>query len=81
MSQVSSNADINRLIGYFDGDITLKNALGMSKLKKMIEQDPSSRDLCLFRDYLYKIMLDSEKNIQLLEKNLSNEIFIFTFIN
>ena len=75
MGQVSSNADINKLISYFNGEIALKNALGMGKLKKLINENPSSKDLCILRDYLYKKLLDSEKNIQLLERNLNNEDF------
>lgn len=74
MSQVS-NADINLLMDYFNGVGNLKNALGMNKLKTFIENNPSSNDLSVLRNYLYQELLDSEKDIQLLEKNLSNEDF------
>ena len=75
MSQVSNNADINKLINFFDGEYSMKNGLGMNKLKTFIENDPTSNDLSIFRDYLYKKLLESEKDILLLEKILSREDF------
>ena len=45
----------------------------MKKLKHFIEENPSSKELYILRDYLYSRLLDSEKDIQILEKNLSNE--------
>ncbi len=75
MEQFSSNTDINKLIGYFEGNISLKNPYGMNKLKKLIKENPSSKELHEFGKYLYSKILETNKGILLLEKTLMNETY------
>lgn len=75
MEQFSSNEDINKLIGYFEGNINLKNPYGMNKLKKLIKENPSSTELFDFGKYLYSKILETNKNILLLEKTLMNDTY------
>lgn len=69
MGSIKDSSEINNLINNLNG-IDSKE---ISRLTRLIKEDPSSSDLHLLRDYIYQELINSGKSIQQLEKVLTNE--------
>lgn len=63
------STEINGIINNIDG-IDSKE---ISRLTRLIKEDPSSSDLYLLRDYIYQELINSGKSIQELEKVFNND--------
>ena len=72
MKKITSNNGINKLITHINGECSFDERES-NRIKKMIKDDPSSSDIYILRDYIYKKLLNSGKSILELEKVLSNE--------